>query len=44
VVWDTVQTALPELLKQLPDVRRDADDEDRNDYWMETGLPPSLLH
>jgi len=30
VVWDTVQTALPELLKQLPVVRRDADDEDRN--------------
>lgn len=24
VVWDTVQTALPELLKQLPTVRRDA--------------------
>ena len=30
VVWDTVQTALPELLKQLPSVRQDADDEDRN--------------
>ena len=30
VVWDTVQTALPELLKQLPVVRQDADDEDRN--------------
>ncbi|GLZ23988.1 DUF86 domain-containing protein [Stutzerimonas stutzeri] len=27
VVWDTVQTALPELLKQLPTVRRDAGDE-----------------
>lgn len=24
VVWDTVQTALPELLKQLPAVRQDA--------------------
>lgn len=24
VVWDTVQTALPELLKQLPSVRQDA--------------------
>lgn len=31
VVWDTVQTALPELLKQLPTVRQDADDEDRSD-------------
>ncbi|KXW57092.1 hypothetical protein FEMY_23930 [Ferrovum myxofaciens] len=30
VVWDTVQTALPELLKQLPAVRRDTDDEDSN--------------
>ena len=30
VVWDTVQTALPELLKQLPAVRQDADDEDRD--------------
>lgn len=27
--------ALPELLKQLPAVRQDADDEDRNDYGME---------
>lgn len=26
VVWDTVQTALPELLKQLPDVLRQARD------------------
>ena len=24
VVWDTVQTALPELLKQLPALRQDA--------------------
>ena len=31
VVWDTVQAALPELLKQLPTVRQDADDEDRSD-------------
>jgi uncharacterized protein with HEPN domain len=28
MVWDTVQTALPELLKQLPSVRRDADTND----------------
>jgi len=28
VVWSTVQTALPELLKQLPAVRNDANDED----------------
>ncbi|WP_446687002.1 hypothetical protein [Paraburkholderia rhizosphaerae] len=35
MVWDTVQTAQPELLKQLPAVRQDADDEDRNDYGME---------
>jgi len=26
LVWDTVQTALPELLKQLPAVFQDADD------------------
>jgi len=25
VVWETVQTALPALLKQLPTVRRDAE-------------------
>ncbi len=30
VVWETVQVALPELLKQLPAVRRSADDENRN--------------
>jgi len=30
VVWDTVRTALPELLKQLPGVRQDAEDEDQN--------------
>lgn len=35
VVWDTVQTALPELLKQLPAVRQDADDDNRNDDGME---------
>ena len=34
VVWDTVQAALPELLKQLPAVRQNADEEDRNDYGM----------
>lgn len=28
VVWDTVQMALPGLLKQLPTVRQDAEDED----------------
>ena len=27
VVWSTVQTALPELLKQLPAVRNDAGDK-----------------
>ena len=31
VVWETVQTALPELLKQLPAVRQDADAQDRID-------------
>lgn len=31
IVWDTVQTALPALLKQLPAVCEDADDEDRTD-------------
>ncbi|GAB3626100.1 hypothetical protein PTE30175_00902 [Pandoraea terrae] len=30
VVWETVQTALPELLKELQVVRRDADDDDHN--------------
>ena len=35
VVWDTVQAALPELLKQLPAVRQDAGDEDRNEEGME---------
>ena len=35
VVWDTVQTALPELLKQLPAVRQDAGEEDSDDYEME---------
>jgi len=32
VVWETVQEWLPELLKQLPAVRRDADDENRNEH------------
>lgn len=32
VVWNTVQTALPELLKQLPTVWQDADDENRNGH------------
>lgn len=30
VVWETVQTALPKLLKQLPAVRLDAGEEERN--------------
>lgn len=34
VVWDTVQTALPELLKQLPSAHLDADDQDRNKRGM----------
>lgn len=35
VVWDTVQTALPELLKQLPTACQEAEDDDRNDDGME---------
>jgi uncharacterized protein with HEPN domain len=35
VVWETVREWLPALLKQLPTVRQDADDEDRNDEGME---------
>ena len=31
VVWETVQTALPELLRQLPVVRENAGGDDRND-------------
>ena len=31
IVWDTVQTALPALLKQLPVVCEDADGENRGD-------------
>jgi uncharacterized protein with HEPN domain len=27
VVWETVQTALPQLLERLPAIRKDADDE-----------------
>jgi uncharacterized protein with HEPN domain len=30
VVWETAQEWLPELLKQLPVVRQDADDEHRD--------------
>lgn len=30
VVWDTVQTALPQLLERLPDILKNADDQ-RND-------------
>ncbi|MDD2408484.1 MAG: DUF86 domain-containing protein, partial [Tepidiphilus sp.] len=36
VVWETVQEWLPALLEQLPAVRQDADDEDRNDHAMES--------
>lgn len=35
VVWETVQEWLPELLKQLPAVRKEADDEDLNDFGVE---------
>ena len=35
VVWETVQEWPPELLQQLPAVRQDAGDEDRNDNGME---------
>lgn len=35
VVWETVQTALPELLKQIPTVFPDAKAEDSNGYVME---------
>lgn len=31
VVWDTMQTALPQLLERLPAIRMDADAVDRND-------------
>jgi len=34
VVWNTVQAALPELLKKMPTVGQDADDEGRNDEAM----------
>jgi len=27
VVWETVQTALPQLLERLPTIREDANDE-----------------
>lgn len=30
-VWETVRTALPELMKQLPSVRRDATGRNQND-------------
>lgn len=35
VVWETVHEWLPALLQQLPAVRQEADDEDRNDEGME---------
>lgn len=34
VVWNTVQVALPELLRQLPAVRQDADDKGCNNEEM----------
>jgi uncharacterized protein with HEPN domain len=34
VVWETAHEWLPELLKQLPAVRLDADDENHNDHRM----------
>jgi len=30
VVWDTVQTALPQLLESLPDILKNADDQRNN--------------
>jgi len=35
VVWETAQQWLPELLKQLPALRQDAEDEDCNDNGMD---------
>ncbi|MCL2717017.1 MAG: DUF86 domain-containing protein [Alphaproteobacteria bacterium] len=35
IVWDTVQTALPELLKQLPSIALDARDRDLGDDGMQ---------
>ena len=35
VVWDTVQTALPALVQQIPDIRGDADEGDDNDKGRE---------
>ncbi|GBL44297.1 hypothetical protein SFMTTN_0092 [Sulfuriferula multivorans] len=35
LVRETVQTALPQLLERLPEIREGADGEDRNDYGME---------
>ena len=40
VVWDTVQTALPQLLKQLPAVRHDAADESAAWRTREVSIPP----
>ncbi len=31
VVWDTVQTALPELLKQLPSIRQDVGNKNESE-------------
>lgn len=38
VVWETVQTALPELLKQLPAVLQDANNS--NELYLENALKP----
>ena len=35
VVWETVQEWLPVLLQQLPTVRQDANEADRNDFGIE---------
>ena len=35
VIWDTVQTALPELLERLSALRQAADDADRHDAGIE---------
>ncbi len=42
VVWETVQEWLPALLQQLPAVRQDADDEDRNDNC-ERGISENIF-
>lgn len=36
VVWETVQTALPQLLEQLPAIREDANDEENEVHDTDT--------